>query len=91
MLFNYKPAPPWLKSKKSFLHCVDPLEGKIKTWREEAWERKLEKLSSSNHLNIKPNESLPPGSQLEWKCGAALTAFVLEWLEQNRTEKVGFR
>ena len=67
MLFNYKPAPPRLKSRKSFLHCVDPLEGKIKTWREEAWERKLEELPSSNHLNIKPNESLPPGSQLEWK------------------------
>ena len=52
MLFNnYKPAPPRLKSRKSFLHCVDPLEGKIKTWRKEAWERKLEELPSSNHLN----------------------------------------
>ena len=67
MLFNYKPAPPRLKSRKTFLLCVDPLKGKIKTWREEAWERKSEELPSSNHLNIKPNESLLPGSQIEWK------------------------
>ena len=60
-MFNYKPIPPRLKSRKTFLHCVDPLEGKIKAWREEAWERKLEEL----HLDIKPNESLPPESQLE--------------------------
>ena len=31
MLFNKKPTPPRLKSRKSFLRCVDPLEGKIKT------------------------------------------------------------
>ena len=39
MLFYYKPAPSRLKSRKSFLHCVESLEGKIKTWREEAWEK----------------------------------------------------
>ena len=66
-IFNYKPAPPTLKSRKSFLHCVDPLEGKITTRKEEAWERKLEELPSSNHSNTKPDESLPSGSQLEWK------------------------
>ena len=71
MLFNYKPAPLRFKSRKSFLHCVDSLEGKITTWREEPWERKLEELPSSNHLNIKPDETLPPGSLLErqmWRC-----------------------
>ena len=67
MLFNFMPASPRLKSRKSFLHFVDPLEGKITTWREEAWERNLEELSSSNHLSIKSDESLQPESQLEWK------------------------
>ena len=42
MLFDYKFAPPRLRSRKSFLYSLDPLEGTIKTWREEAWERKLE-------------------------------------------------
>ena len=58
ILFNYKPAPLSLKAKESFLHYVDPREGKITIWREEARERKLEELPSSNHLNIKPDESI---------------------------------
>ena len=59
---QFKHALPRLKPRKSFLRCVDPLERKITTWKEEVWERKLEELPSSSHLNIKPNESLPPGS-----------------------------
>ena len=77
--------------KKSFLHCVDSLEGKITTWREEAWERKLEELPSSNYLNIKPDESLPPGSQLEWKMYRCLNRF-RSGVTRTKTElkKLGF-
>ena len=67
MLVNYKPTPRRLKSRKSFLYSVDPLDGNITTWREVALERKLEELPSSNHLNTKPDESLPPESELERK------------------------
>ena len=56
-----------LSPVKCFLHSVDPLKGKITIWREEALERKLEYLPSTNHLDIKPVESLPPESKLEWK------------------------
>ena len=75
MLFNYKPAPPRLKSRKIFLHSVDPLEGKITTWKEKACKRKSEEWPPSNHLNIKPDESLAPGSQLEWKMWRYLNHF----------------
>ena len=85
MLFNYKPTPPRLKSRKSFLRGVDPLKGKITTWREEAWERKLEELPSSNQLNIKPDESLPPRSQLEWKMGRCLNR-VRSGVARTKTE-----
>ena len=36
MLFNHQPAPSRLKSRSSFLHCVEPLKKKISTCREEA-------------------------------------------------------
>ena len=32
MLFNHQPAPSRLKSRRSFLHCVEPLKEKISTW-----------------------------------------------------------
>ena len=78
MLFNYKPAPPRLKSRKSFLHSVDPPEGKIKTWREEAWERKLEELPSSNHYIYQISNLMKLcllNHNWSGKCGACLNRF----------------
>ena len=65
MLFNHQPAPSRLKSR-SFLHCVEPIEEKISTWREEVWKQKLKTLPRSNPLNITPEEKLPPGSNSGW-------------------------
>ena len=35
-LFNHQPAPSRIKSRRSFLHCVEPVKKKISTWRKEA-------------------------------------------------------
>ena len=66
MLFNYQLAPSRLKSRRSFLHCVEPLKEKISTWREEACKRKLKALPQSTRLNITPEERLSPGSNSGW-------------------------
>ena len=56
MLFSHQPAPSRMKSRRSFLHCVEPLKEKISTWREEAWKRKLKALPQSTRLYITPEE-----------------------------------
>ena len=65
MLFNYKPAPRRLKSRKSFLRCVDPLEVKIKTWREEASEIDVSKTVDPQDVAYQKPDTL---SQLETQC-----------------------
>ena len=79
LLFIYKPSLPRLnRSRKIFLYCVDPLEGKITSLREEAWERKFEALPSSNCLNAKLSESLSSESTLEGKMWRFLKEILLE-------------
>jgi len=66
MLFNHQPVHSRLKSRRSFLHSVEPLKGKISTWREEAWKKKLKELLHNTHLSITPEEKLPTGSNSGW-------------------------
>ena len=58
MLFNHQPVPPRLKSRRSFLLCVEPIKGKNLTWRETKAQNAATKHSLKHHTRRK----LPPGS-----------------------------
>ena len=72
MICVHKPASLRLRSRKSFLHCVDPLDQNITTWRAEAWNRKLDESPAYPEMHIKPAEALTPGSDSGWKAWRCL-------------------
>ena len=72
-MFNQPPVQNRLKSRKSFLKCVNPLEPDTTTSeaRLTTWEEINNSLPSSTTMEIVASEQLPPGadeSWAKWKC-----------------------
>ena len=63
-LFNHKPAKKRLKSRRSFLHSTESLDGSAHNQRVTLWSNHLQ--SVTHKLSYGPSESLPPGSSEEW-------------------------
>ena len=66
MIYQHQPAPRRLKSRKSFLHCDEPLNQPATQWKLDAWEKKLEKSPPNPAMPIQTAETLPPGSNAGW-------------------------
>ena len=71
-LFQHVPPPKRLKSRKSFLHAVQPLDGNPQSCRIEAWSTELQE--KPHNLSFEPKESLPTGASEPWP----------DWLCLNR-------
>ena len=63
-LYQHKLAKTRHKSRRSFLHDVQPLKGNIPTHRIEAWSRQLE--AQPHKLSFNPKESPSPGASEPW-------------------------
>ena len=82
-MFNQPPVQNRLKSRKSFLKCVSPLEADTTTSeaRLTMWEEINNSLPPSTIMGIVASEQLPPGadeSWAKWKCLNRLRTGVAE-------------
>ena len=69
---NHQPAPSRLKSRKSFLHAVQPLSQPPQTTRLALWtEQRIAKQHLAK-LPIPTSEQLAPGEKSEWKLWKSL-------------------
>ena len=78
-LYEHAPAPSCLKSRKSFLTSVTPLEVPPSEAHIAMWKDRLANLPHSPAMNICPDENLPPGwntTWAKWKCLNRLRAGV---------------
>ena len=64
------PARKRLKSRHSFLHSVEPLDGIARTRRLTLWSSHLQ--TTPHKLSFIPKESLPPGSSETWPTWSSL-------------------
>ena len=62
--YEQDPARKRLKSKHSFLHSVEPLDGSARTRRLTLWSSHLQ--TTPHKLSFGLNESLPSGSSEAW-------------------------
>ena len=69
-LYEQDPARKRLKSRHSFLHSVEPLEGSARTRRLNLWSSHLQ--TTPHKLSFSPKESLPPGSSEAWSTWSSL-------------------
>ena len=69
-LFEQDPARMRLKSRHSFLHSVEPLDGSARTGRLTLWSSQLQ--TTPHKLSFSPKESLPPGSSETWSTWSSL-------------------
>ena len=65
-LYGHHAAPQRLKSRRSFLATVSPLEDNIPSTRLKLWDESLTEHGHDIHMFINPSESLPAGSKLPW-------------------------
>ena len=67
-MFNQPPVQNRLKSRKSFLKCVNPLEADTTTSeaRLTMWEEINNSLPPSTTMGIVASEHLPPGADESW-------------------------
>ena len=63
-LFQQEPAVKRLKSRKSFLHLVEPLQASPHNRRIALWSAHLQ--NAPHKLTLDPKESLPSGSSEAW-------------------------
>ena len=87
---------PRLKSRKSFIKSIEPINMTAKATRLELWRERLEPLDASVHLNISADEYLPPGAENPWTSWKALNRLrtqvgrsrvnMLEWGFSNEQE-----
>ena len=63
-LYEQDPARKRLKSRHSFLHSVEPLDGSARTRRLTLWSSHVQ--TTPHKLSFIPKESLPPGSSETW-------------------------
>ena len=69
---NHQPAPIRLKSRKSFLHAVQPLSQPPQTARLTLWEEQRIAKQHLAKLPIPTSEQLAPGHKSEWKLWKSL-------------------
>ena len=69
---NHQPAPSRLKSRKSFLHAVQPLSQPPQTARLTLWEEQRIAKQHLAKLPIPTSEQLAPGHKSEWKLWKSL-------------------
>ena len=63
---------PCLKSRKSFMTCIKPINTTAKAARLELWRDLLEPLDARVHLNISVDEHLTAGAENPWTTWKAL-------------------
>ena len=69
-LYEQDLARKRLKSRHSFLHSVEPLDGSARTRRLNLWSSHLQ--TTPHKLLFSPKESLPPGSSEAWPTWSSL-------------------
>ena len=84
-----KPAPSRLKSRKSFLHEVQPLSQPPQTARLTLWEEQRSAKQHLAKLPIPTSEQLAPGHKSEWKLWKSSTDSAWVWAQQNQHEYNG--
>ena len=71
-LFHHQPAASRLKSRKSFMRTVTPLDSSASSSRLQLWKDSLTDVSSPVKMGLEVAESLPVGSGEDWLCWRAL-------------------
>ena len=71
-LFNHQPAASRLKSRKSFMRTVRPLDSSPSNTRLQMWNTKLTDVPTSTKMGLEAAETLPAGSDQEWLCWRSL-------------------
>ena len=71
-LFHHQPAASRLKSRKSFMRTVTPLDSSASSNRLWLWKDSLTDVPASVNMGLEVAESLPAGSVEDWLCWRAL-------------------
>ena len=71
-LFHHRPAAGRLKTRKSFMRTVTPLDLSASSSRLQLWKDSLTAMSASVKMELQVAESLPSGSGENWFCWRAL-------------------
>ena len=71
-LFHHQPAASILKSWKSFMRTVTPLNSSASSSRLRLWKDSLTDVPASVKMGLEVAESLPAGSGEDWLCWQAL-------------------
>ena len=71
-LFHHQPAANRLKSRKSFMRTVTPLDSSASSSRLQLWKDSLTDVPASVKMGLEVVESLPAGSGEDWLCWRAL-------------------
>eukprot|EP00057_Strongylocentrotus_purpuratus_P005102 XP_003730216.1 PREDICTED: RNA-directed DNA polymerase from mobile element jockey-like [Strongylocentrotus purpuratus] len=71
-LYSHQPARTRLKSRKSFLHTVQPLSQPPHSTRVILWEEKRSENHHHEKLSIPTKEQLPPGHRCDWNTWKSL-------------------
>ena len=71
-VFHHQPAASRLKSRKSFMRTVTPLDSSASSSRLQLWKYSLKDVPSSVKMGLEVAESLPAGSGEDWLCWRAI-------------------
>ena len=71
-LFHHQPTASRLKSRKSFMRTVTPLDSSASSSRLRLWKDSLTDVPVSVNMGLEVAESLPAGSGEDWLCWRAL-------------------
>ena len=71
-LFHHQPTASRLKSRKSFMRTVTPLDSSASSSRLQLWKGSLTDMPSSVKMGLEVAESLPAGSGEDWLCWRAI-------------------
>ena len=71
-LFHQQPAASRLKSRKTFMHTVTPLDSSASSSRMRLWKDSLTDVPAFVNMGLEVAESLPAGSGENWLCWRAL-------------------
>ena len=92
-LFNHQPASSRLKSRKSFLRSVAPLDSSPSITRLQMWNDRLADVPASTNMGLEAAESLPAGVRGSKKHGYAGVPWWpfadWRWSCKDHTEEVG--
>ena len=71
-LFHHRPAASRLKSRKSFMRPVTPLDSSASSSRLRLWKDSLTDVPGSVNMGLEMAEYLPAGSGEDWLCWRSL-------------------